>query len=301
MCAWGGPSSKLIGWMGDVDSVDGNADFEIFYRTAKEPGFAAPAEWRELRFRMVRGLFAQYYPGYMDENVAALSSLGLDVDRLPISSVASVATNAAAIRDLVLEQTGDGRSVVLIAQSKGAVDVAAALGLHPEIVPHVRAFVAIQTPFAGSPIATDLESKDVLGGLPALTVDALEHLLRVEPAALQDMRHVARRQFLSKHAFRCPVPTVSLATTMSGVESILSASNGYIEACYSQRSDGLVCPQDAVLPGSTVVRLAGLDHAATVLAFPRDPSSTREIVPLTRALVAQAMALEPPPPAPAGS
>ncbi len=43
--------------------------------------------------------------------------------------------------------------VVLFGQSKGPLDIHAALSLYPDLVPRVRAFVSVQAPFGGTPRA----------------------------------------------------------------------------------------------------------------------------------------------------
>ena len=75
--------------------------------------------------------------------------------------------NAKQIRDAILEASNDGKQVVLVGQSKGGVDITAALALYPEFKPHVRAVVSMQAPYGGTPIASDgaaaLVAKAVIG------------------------------------------------------------------------------------------------------------------------------------------
>jgi hypothetical protein len=54
--------------------------------------------------------------------------------------------------------SADGRKVVLLGHSKGAVDSAAALSLFPELCSVVAGLVSLQGPHAGSAIAHDLSN-----------------------------------------------------------------------------------------------------------------------------------------------
>ena len=75
--------------------------------------------------------------------------------------------NAKQIRDAIIEASKDGKQVLRVGQSKGGVDITAALALYPELKPHVRAVVSMQAPYGGTPIASDgaaaLVAKAVIG------------------------------------------------------------------------------------------------------------------------------------------
>ncbi len=55
-----------------------------------------------------------------------------------------------------------GKKVVLIGHSKGGLDCAAALSLHPDLKNLVAGLVTLQSPFGGSPIAADLLADESL-------------------------------------------------------------------------------------------------------------------------------------------
>src|SRR5947207_6155665 len=133
---------------------------------------------------LVAGIFTQYYPGYLRRVRRALRAA-----ELPIDTEQTLAANARTIRDRVLLER---RPVVLLGQSKGPLDIHAALALHPEIVPRVRAFVSLQAPFAGTPLASDPKSSRLFR--------------RLAPHAFFEMAYEQRKSFLREHP---PAPPVS--------------------------------------------------------------------------------------------
>ena len=83
---------------------------------------------------------------------------------------------------LLAQLVEDAQPVVLLGQSKGPLDIHAALALYPEIAANVRAFVSVQAPFAGTPLA---ERRSVLR--------------RLAPEAYFEMSYEQRRDFLRAH------------------------------------------------------------------------------------------------------
>jgi hypothetical protein len=140
---------------------------------------------------MVGGLFTSHYPGYFKQNEDALSAAGLQVSEAPIDTGASVEANAKVIRDAVMAAAPDRQ--VLIGQSKGGVDITAALALYPEMKPYVRAVVSMQSPYGGTPIASDLDEST---SLRPLISSAIQTVFKGSPAALSDLSYQARQTFV---------------------------------------------------------------------------------------------------------
>jgi hypothetical protein len=116
----------------------------------------------------------------------------LDARQVPVDSDASVKKNAETIRKAIEEATRDGSQVVLVGHSKGGVDAAAALAMHPELKDKVRAMVAIQSPFGGSPIAQDIQSTPIIR---PLVNGVVSDLFRGDPASVKDLTYDARRRW----------------------------------------------------------------------------------------------------------
>lgn len=237
--------------------IDATARFLELYAQAPRP---------EARVLLVRGIFTRLYPAYLRRIRRALRA-----DLIPLDAEGTLAENAAAIRDAVLREPAP---VVLLGHSKGPLDIHAALALHPEIAPRVRAFVSVQAPFGGTPLATEP------GRSPLLR--------RLAPGAFFQMAYPQRRAFLRAHPPLPPVPTVALATSCARAGLFLEKARRHLAEECGAESDGFVPTADAAIPGARLVTLRGLDHAALALSWLR-PRAPYEAGRVACALVALAL------------
>ena len=159
----------------------------------------AGIEWTELGFLLVPGLLTKWYPlyalrvlppkdalwcpqhhadadplararfgfRYMKHLLADMKRLGLRVQFSRINTDQPVRINAARLRHEILEIAQEGRQVVLLGHSKGAVDAAAALSLFPELHEFVAGVVSLQAPHGGSAIAHDLSNTNLQKTVPS--------------------------------------------------------------------------------------------------------------------------------------
>lgn len=271
-----GVSEGRAGWLlrepGAVPAEDDTDLFKRLYEAARagedDPRRVArarlPDDARDYEILLVKGLFGNHMPGYFHPAKRHLRRLGLHVHLLEIGTDASVATNAEAVRDAVVRSFArHERPVVLVGHSKGGVDALAALALYPEIVPEVRGVVAMQSPYAGTPIADDVEA---CPGLRIATGVVVGGLLMGSPRSVADLTYERRRAFIAAHPLPPGVPVVSLATSRApAFGQVLQASSTYLAKQYGLPSDGLVVPDDGVVPGSRTVRLDDMSHAEAVL------------------------------------
>eukprot|EP00940_MAST-03C_sp_MAST-3C-sp2_P001475 g1475.t1 len=230
--------------------------------------------WTDLTFLLIPGLFTKSYPGYMRALRSDLQRLGLHViydlnDAENLSAFdtdKSVLHNAKALREEVL-RVGGRRRIVAIGHSKGAVDFAAALSLYPEIRQHVACHISIQGPHGGTPLINDLWQTSVQKDFALIGLD----VLGAGPEALMDMTYECRRAFYEKHEYPWKdVRTVCVASRDDRVflgscslgqgPILLKPAIEYIKLRYEKACDGCVCVDDAILPGSLVVRLNNMDH-----------------------------------------
>jgi hypothetical protein len=149
----------------------------------------------------------------------------------------------------------------------------------------VRALVTIQSPYAGSPIATDIDAcprlADLLQGIIVWLGD--------NPEAVGNLTYADRRAFVTAHPYPEEVPALCLASSRSDWRSIFAAPAGYLRERYHQASDGMVIPDDAVIPGARWVELDDMDHAESVLAGVRGFNNYQP-GDVTQVLVALALA-----------
>jgi hypothetical protein len=234
---------------------DRTEDFHAAMADIEAGNSALPPDAPNYVYVLVPGLMCNIYPylgaKYMEENEAQLKGKGLDVRVLrKMNSVASVKSNAGYIKKTVEEIfKTTGKKVVLVGHSKGGVDASAAISLHAEIRPYVRAVVTIQAP---------------LGGAVAGTLAPLG-------PGFWDLSHLARKEFVKKHPYVADqVATLNVATRDR------PGSSG----------DGLVMYDDQKSKGADSVSLEGWDHGSTALGV---PAHKNDRGPMTEALVALAL------------
>jgi len=180
-----------------------------------------------------------------------------------------VRINAARLRHEILELAQEGRRVVLLGHSKGAVDAAASLSLFPELTDFVAGLVSMQGPHGGSAVAHDLSNTNVQ---KTVVLGAIEKLLRGCRHAVLDCSYEARQEFLRRHPYPIErIPTLCVATYDSKQSSLIRPMIEYVAVRYGEVCDGLVCRTDAVLPHSARVILADMDHFGP--AWPSFPAT----------------------------
>jgi triacylglycerol esterase/lipase EstA (alpha/beta hydrolase family) len=264
----GGPSQGLIGWMLKNSSLRNTSDISSQYEAAYNnimqngPGIVNTVGASNYVYVIVPGLLSKHYPGYMDSNVKALQACGLDVRRAPIDSDATVAVNAATIRatvNSIFQQTQ--KQIILFGHSKGCVDSAAAVSMYPDIVSKVKGLIAVQAPYGGSPIATDLLSSSPIKWVVQKIVQAI---FKGDPQSIGDLSYASRQAFLQKYSYPPSVNTISVFTKSTRVSSLMYAAAKYISDSYGADNDGLVADPDAGIPSSRTVFLDNMDHGDTV-------------------------------------
>jgi triacylglycerol lipase len=279
--------SKEIGWSSGLPLPDRNVTqrFADLYRSFASGSTAGLTGLTGAQALFVPGLFAKHYPTYMDENVKSLSALGFAVKRADIDTDDAVEVNAAVLATLLgahLESP-----VIVVAHSKGGVDVATALARHPELCSAVRAAVFIQSPYGGTPIATDIEADRHIASAASAFI---QDILAGQPAALSDLTYSARQAFVRQNPYpNVHVPTVCIGSASHAPLAATALAADYIELRYGVPSDGLVCPEDTVIPGTRSVSIQGLDHASSVLVGIPGLASVYRPETLTRAAVALAL------------
>lgn len=209
------------------------------------------------------------FGGYFDAQREALAAQGIDAIELEVDSEGSIATNAVEIARAIRAAPGP---VTLVTHSKGSLDLLAALIAEPALAPtRVRAWVSLQAPFYGSPLA-DLNSQDPL--VRALTGYLLKEGFGGSPDTLLEMRVSARRIYQRAHASAIRdvlrvVPTVCYGSSLTDdMPSLFRLTWLICRFAGEPRNDGLVGVPSSHLPWATCVDEAGVDHAMAVLQVP---------------------------------
>ncbi|KAM3312315.1 hypothetical protein ACQJBY_032339 [Aegilops geniculata] len=270
-------------------------------------------------YLLVPGLFSNHGPLYFVKTKAYFSKMGLVCHIAKIHSESSVSKNAREIKEYIEEiYWGSRKRVLLLGHSKGGVDAAAALSLYwPQLKDKVAGLVLAQSPYGGSPVASDILREGQLGDyvmLRKLMEILVSKVLKGDLQALEDLTYERRKEFLAQHPLPPEVPIVSFHTEASITPSVLTALShvthvelpvaadgnparipvvmplsAALAACsqllvarYGEKSDGLVTRKDAEVPGSVAVRPERkLDHAWMVYSSmneePGDQANTSQV------------------------
>lgn len=265
-------------------------------------------------YLLVPGLFSNHGPLYFVNTKMRFSKMGLTCHIAKIHSEASVEKNAREMKEYIEEiYWGSGKRVLLLGHSKGGVDTAAALSMYwPDLKDKVAGLVLAQSPYGGSPIASDILREGQLGDyfqLRKLTEILICKVIKGDMQALEDLTYERRKEFLKKYQLPKELPVVSFHTeaglapgvlaTFSHVAhaelplvaplaagqsaklpvvvplaAAMAACAQLLQVRYGEKSDGLVTCRDAEVPGSVVVRpKLKLDHAWMVYsAMNNDPN-----------------------------
>uniref|UniRef100_A0A0E0R395 Uncharacterized protein n=1 Tax=Oryza rufipogon TaxID=4529 RepID=A0A0E0R395_ORYRU len=277
-----------------------------------------PTEDGTARFLEILDAVSNHGPLYFVKTKSYFSKMGLACHIAKIHSESSVSKNAREIKEYIEEiYWGSKKRVLLLGHSKGGVDAAAALSLYwPQLKDKVAGLALAQSPYGGSPVASDILREGQLGDyvrLRKLMEILVSKVLKGDLQALEDLTYERRKEFLRQNPLPPEVPIVSFHTEASITPSVLTALShvAHLElpaaadgnptripvvmplsaamaACsqllvarYGEKSDGLVTRKDAEVPGSVVVRPERkLDHAWMVYSSlkeePRDQADTSQ-------------------------
>ncbi|KAL5571827.1 hypothetical protein UlMin_021424 [Ulmus minor] len=274
-------------------------------------------------YLLVPGLFSNHGALYFANAKMSFSKMGLTCHIAKIHSEASVEKNAREIKEYIEEiYWGSNKRVLLLGHSKGGVDAAAALSLYwSDLKDKVAGLALAQSPYGGSPIASDLLREGQLGdvNIRKLMEIIFCKVLKGDFQSLEDLTYEKRREFLKKNPLPRELPVVSLHTEAAITPHVLTTLNhvahaellplagqsakvpvvvplgAAMAACaqllllrYGEKSDGLVACRDAEVPGSVVVRpKRKLDHTWMVYtSLLKDEPSESDASQVCEALLA---------------
>ncbi|KAL6569315.1 hypothetical protein OROMI_013829 [Orobanche minor] len=302
-------SADDIGWLqraADMPPIeDGTERFVEILDDIRHGLHALP---NTMVYLLVPGLFSNHGPLYFVNTKTSFSKMGLTCHIAKIHSEASVEKNAKEIKDYVEEvYWGSQKRVLLLGHSKGGVDAAACLSMYwDELKDKVAGLALAQSPYGGSPIASDILREGQLGdyvNIRKLMEILICKVIKGDMQALEDLTYEKRKDFLRKHPLPKELPVVSFHTeagispavlaTLSRVAhaelpmfstgqpttlpvviplgAAMAACAQLLQIRYGEKSDGLVTCRDAEVPGSIVVRpRRKLDHAWMVYSSIND-------------------------------
>lgn len=224
-------SSEDIGWLersvGLPPVEDGTSRFMELLNDIRNGKHYLP---NTLIYLLIPGLFSNHSPLYFVNTKRFFSKMGLTCHIAKIHSEASVEKNAWELKEYIEElYWGSGRRVLLLGHSKGGVDAAAALSIYwPELKDKVAGLALVQSPYGGSPIASDLLREGQIADKEARKIMefVICNIIKGDIRALDDLTYEKRREFVTKFKFPPDqIPLVSFHTEASigpGVLATLS-------------------------------------------------------------------------------
>ncbi|XP_024993169.1 uncharacterized protein LOC112526950 [Cynara cardunculus var. scolymus] len=306
-------SSDDIGWLQRAPEMppveDGTERFNNILDNIRHGIHVLP---NSVVYLLVPGLFSNHGPLYFTATKATFSKMGLTCHIAKIHSEASVEKNAREIKEYVEEMYwGSNKRVLLLGHSKGGIDAAAALSMYwPDLRDKVAGLALAQSPYGGSPIASDIMREGQIGdyfNVRKLMEILICKVIKGDLQSLEDLTYEKRKEFLRKHHLPKELPVVSFHTeanisptvlaTLSRVAqaelptfaplstnttttvlpvvvplgATLAACAQLLQTRYGEKNDGLVTCRDAEVPGSVVVRpKRKLDHAWMVYSSTND-------------------------------
>ncbi len=261
---WGPGCAGMAGWFRaeSAPATEATPRFRELYARVLRGEPVLPAAAKSHVYLLVKGLLGDELFGYLEDNQLRLERRGLETREVQVNTEGALADNIEVVRKALEDAAFFNRSVVLVGHSKGAVESVSTLAKYPELRQRVRAVVAIQGPYGGSPIANDMTDTPEMRRMLSI---AFPLFFCGVSTSVEDLSYPKRMEFVRRHPYAGEVPTVSLATSRYSMRSLLWPVARYMFERYKLPSDGLVAQVDAEIPGSRVVRLDDMDHAEAAL------------------------------------
>ncbi|MBM3344258.1 MAG: hypothetical protein FJY56_19415 [Betaproteobacteria bacterium] len=217
---------------------------------------------------MVPGYLGALYPQAYAEHMHWLKSIGVDHQKIAVTSGDSVEVNAGIIAGAI---RAAAKPVILISHSKGSVGTLHALLAEPSLRAKVRGWISLQGAFLGSPVADRLLDGSLLNpffanlmlGFFGGTRESARALTTTASAAYYKKHAAAISQLLRE------VPVLAFASALDakpGAQPATSLEIPYeLMAREGIRNDGMIPLEAAVLPGVDFVKVSGVDHIAPIM------------------------------------
>jgi pimeloyl-ACP methyl ester carboxylesterase len=230
-------------------------------RFAGESQGIAPAHADPSRYRLlfVPGFLASCFPGIASfaDVIDEARREGFDAKLLEVGGRNSIAANAELVAQQIAAQPDDGRRIVIVGHSKGAIDALEALVLRPDLAARVIAVIGVAGAFQGSPLAERLR---VLYDI-AIASNPLLSCAAAQGDALDDMRPSTRRKWWERHgpSLRVPVYALVAVPNPDRVSPLLALLHSQLGSA-SPWNDGQLIALDQIPPGGSLLGFVNADH-----------------------------------------
>ena len=260
-----------VGWLIKLET-EKRGKRELIYKDKSEIFESYISDWSNQTWKIpttikddyillfMPGLFTGLYSsivGYFSQNIKPFHDQGiLSLIIEEAHTFSSIYDNAVKIKkkieNLLQKEQNKNKKIIFIGHSKGGVDCISTLSIYPELLDSIAGCICIQSPYAGCYFAKNLVHCKAIYGIEAMG----------------DLNYEIRKNFLQQHPFHvktCGFPVICVVSEMLRPSGFLSSNIKELLE-FNINSDGLIIPDDAIIPDSTVVKLKNIDHAFPVFS-----------------------------------
>ncbi|MCC6194650.1 MAG: hypothetical protein IT518_09310 [Burkholderiales bacterium] len=227
-----------------------------------------PADPSRYRLLFIPGFLAACFDSIrsFEDVIEVARKQGYAAQLLDVGGRDGVRENARRIGQQIGKLPDDGRRLVLIGHSKGAVEALQMLVDHPELGARVAGVLSVAGALQGSPLADD-----VAPIAPALGLLPVGHCRRGEGAPIRDLTTGERARWWQEEAPKLTRPLYSLVALpdldlLSALVVLPSASLSR----HSRDNDGMLLARNQVAAGGYLLGVVNADHLTVGIPYPGD-------------------------------
>lgn len=200
---------------------------------------------------------------------AHLEKSGYSISMVKVGGLTGSLMNAGHINTAVegLGPEHDGKPIILIGYSKGAVDILEFVVNHPQAASRVKAVVSISGSVGGSPLAIGAtqEQAEFLQRVPGAECS------KGDRGVIESMLPDVRKQWLADNPLPGHIRYYSVVSYPHPDRISSGLKRGYKKLSkVDSRNDSQVIFYDQIIPGSTLVAFANADHWAMAVPIERN-------------------------------
>lgn len=231
------------------------------------PVAATAAAADRYRLLFVPGFLAACFPGIHSfaDMIEAARVEGFQAQALDVGGRNGVAANARLLAQQVDRLPVDGRRLLFVGHSKGALDVLAMLGSRPDIAARTAAVLTIAGALQGSPLADGLREFYAA----TIAVFPFAGCARGDGDPMADLAPAASRIFWEGPAGHSGVPLYAIAAMPDLDHLSPGVLPTYMRlASIAGANDGMVPLRNQVVPAASLLGVMNADHLRVAIPFP---------------------------------
>ena len=241
---------------------------DALYRFAGERAAPQPPPADPARFRLVfvPGFLASCFPEIhtFGDVIDAARARGFAVDFVSVPGRSGVAANARDLARSLDALPDDGRRLVIVGHSKGAVDALQLLVDRPDLARRTAALLSVAGALQGSPLADRL---DILYGVTFGAIP-FSACTRGDGEPVLDLQREARRAWWAAHGAALRVPVYSLVSVPEMARLAPTLYPTFLALTrFSRYNDGMLLAAEQVAPSGVLLGVVDADHLS--IGIPR--------------------------------